>query len=421
VAGAPPAEVFIDFVYQPVVDANGAVTGIFVQGHDVTEQHRAVQALREGDRRKDEFLATLAHELRNPLAPIRQAALLAQADSATEAQKRWGLRVIERQAQHMALLLDDLLDMARVSSGRLELRRQPLQLQAALDAAVEAARPLIESKQHALRLEPPPAPLLLHADPLRITQILSNLLTNAAKYTDARGSITVSAAANDGWVEVRVRDNGIGLASDAVERIFEMFSQVKSALDRSEGGLGIGLALSRGLAQLHDGTLEATSAGPGHGSTFVLRLPLEPGEPSDPATAATTPARREGSCRVLLADDNADAVESLAALLQLEGHDVQIARNGDEALALAETARPQVAIVDIGMPGLNGYEVARRLRAAEWGHGLRLIALTGWGQAQDRERALQAGFDHHCTKPLDLGVLLPLLRSKGEASPPGLH
>ncbi len=418
VPDAAPAEVFLDFVYQPVVDASGAVTGVFVQGHDVSEQHRAVQALQEADRRKDEFLATLAHELRNPLAPIRQASQLAQANGATDAQKRWSLGVIDRQVQHMALLLDDLLDVARVSRGRLQLRRQSVDLREAIDAAIETARPLIESKQHAISVVLPQEPVGLHADPLRITQLLSNLLTNAAKYTDARGSIEVSASVDDGWVEVRVRDNGIGLEGDATERVFGMFSQVKSAYDRSEGGLGIGLALSRGLAQLHGGTLHATSEGLGRGAAFVLRLPI--GHDAGPGLtrAPTTPVKHEGACRVLLADDNADAVESLAALLQLEGHEVHVAHSGQAALVLAQEALPEVAILDIGMPGMNGYEVARRLRAAKWAHGMRLIALTGWGQSQDRERALYEGFDHHCTKPLDLQALRPLLRPRVPASTP---
>lgn len=409
--GAEPTEQFLDFVYQPLLDADGTVTGVFVQGHDVTEEHRAVQALREADRRKDEFLATLAHELRNPLAPIRQAAAVASAPNATAAQQRWSHGVIERQVQHMALLLDDLLDVARVSSGRLQLRRQPVDLQSAVEAAVETARPLIEARRHTLEVAMPAEPVMLDADPVRIAQIVSNLLTNAAKYTDAGGAIAVGAAVEDRRAVVRVRDNGIGLTPESAARIFDMFSQVKSALDRSEGGLGIGLALARGLAELHGGTLEAHSTGLGQGSEFVLRLPVDAAaavaaaRPAAPA-AADAPRPR----RVLLADDNADAVESLAMLLGLDGHEVRWATDGESALRLADEMRPDVAIVDIGMPGMNGYAVAEALRQRPWARELTLIALTGWGKAEDRQRAIDAGFDHHCTKPVALDALAPLLR-----------
>lgn len=406
--GAAAAEVFVDFVYQPVRDGEGRIVGIFAQGSDVTEQVRSVHALKEADRKKDEFLATLAHELRNPLAPIRQAAVLARSPGIEPARRTWALDVIERQAGHMALLLDDLLDVSRISRGRLELRLEPVELRNVVDAAVETARPSLDRKHHRLSVTLPGAPVRLLADPLRLAQVLSNLLSNAAKYTDAGGNIEVSASCEEQRVVIRVRDNGIGLSAQAQGQIFEMFSQVSSAIDRAEGGLGIGLSLSRGLVGLHHGSIEVHSAGPGMGSEFVVTLPLQAVEaPTAPASSGR-PAGSHGRS-VLIADDNSDALETLVALLEMEGHTVHSASDGNQALALAQQHRPDVAILDIGMPGLNGNEVAARIRAADWGQAMTLIALTGWGQAEDRARSGAAGFDHHLTKPVDFDQLNALL------------
>jgi PAS domain S-box-containing protein len=272
--GEPPTETFIDLIYQPVLDSQGKVAGIFVQGHDVSEQVRAVSALKDADRRKDEFVATLAHELRNPLAPIRQAALVAKSGKADDARKAWALEIIERQVSHMALLLDDLLDVSRISRGKLDLRRETVELHDVVHAAVETARPAIDAKEHHLNLLLPPQPVALFADRLRLAQVLANLLSNAAKYSDKGGRVELTAEVTDGELVVRVRDNGIGLAPESQRVIFEMFSQVSSALERSEGGLGIGLALSRGLVALHGGRLEVFSAGLGQGSEFSVMLPL---------------------------------------------------------------------------------------------------------------------------------------------------
>jgi len=275
--GEPPTETFVDLIYQPVVDSMGQVVGIFVQGHDVTDQVHAVNALKETDRRKDEFLATLAHELRNPLAPIRQAAMVAKSAKADEARKQWAMDVIERQVGHMALLLDDLLDVSRISRGHLALRRESVELHEVVHAAIEAARPVIDRKRHELQVNLPGQPIRFSADPLRLAQVVSNLLTNAAKYTDSGGRIEVTADVSASELVLRVRDNGIGLAPESQRLIFEMFSQVSSALERSEGGLGIGLALSRGLVALHGGRLEVFSEGLGKGSEFCVVLPLSPG------------------------------------------------------------------------------------------------------------------------------------------------
>jgi signal transduction histidine kinase len=403
-------ERFVDLVYQPVRNAAGDVGGIFVQGYDVTDQVLAVNALKEDDRRKDEFLATLAHELRNPLAPIRQASAVARSPGADANRRAWALDVIDRQAGHMALLLDDLLDVSRISRGRLVLRIQPVELGEVVQSALETVRPLVDRKRHRVSVQLPPQPLLLNVDAIRLAQVLSNLLSNAAKYTDEGGDIELKAGLEGEEVVLRVRDNGIGLSIEAQREIFEMFSQVSSALDRAEGGLGIGLALSRGLVTLHGGTLRVHSAGLGLGSEFVVRLPgsLALAGPTAPAPAAVTPNDRSGRF-ILVADDNADALLTMATLLELNGHRVETASDGEQALEAARSLQPEVAVLDIGMPGLNGYEVARRIRAEPWGAGMRLIALTGWGQAEDVQRARAAGFDHHVTKPVDLDALQHLV------------
>jgi PAS domain S-box-containing protein len=379
---------------------------------EILRREQAEAALQETDRRKDEFLATLAHELRNPLAPIRQAALISKTPAATDAQKRWSHDVINRQVNHMALLLDDLLDISRVTRGTLELRTETTELAEVIDAAVETARPSIDSKRHALSIEIPNEPVLLAADPMRLAQVIANLLTNAAKYTDPQGRIRLHAARDAGSITISVTDNGIGIPADALQRVFAMFSQVKSAQDRSDGGLGIGLALAKGLVDLHGGTIEARSPGVGRGSEFIVRLPA--------LTLKTVPPPRVIDCsaaepiarrRLLIADDNDDAAQSLATLLRMDGHEVTVVSNGREALAAITSTQPEIALLDIGMPDMNGYEVARRLREDPLGRKVTLIAVTGWGQDRDKARAIGAGFDHHFTKPLEPDALLDLLRS----------
>jgi signal transduction histidine kinase len=367
---------------------------------------------RDADRRKDEFLATLAHELRNPLAPIRQAALISKAPGATDAQKRWSHDVIDRQVQHMSLLLDDLLDISRVTRGTLALRMQPTELASVIDTAVETARPTIDSKRHVLSIDVPPEPTQFTADPLRVAQVLSNLLTNAAKYTDPEGQIRLTARCEANDVVIRVKDSGIGISAAALPRVFNMFSQVHSTTDRSEGGLGIGLALAQGLIELHGGTIEASSAGLGCGSEFTVRLPRRAlTETPGPATNSTATPSIMPRRRILIADDNRDSAETLAALLRMDGHDVTSVHDGPVALSVFCEIKPDVALLDIGMPGLTGYEVARKMRQSSAGASLKLIAITGWGQDIDKERAHAAGFDHHLTKPVDPQRLAELLRS----------
>jgi CheY-like chemotaxis protein len=325
----------------------------------------------------------------------------------------WALEVIERQVGHMALLLDDLLDVSRISRGKLELRLQQVDLHSVVEAAVETARPLLEGKRHALHVRLPQAPVRLLVDPVRMAQVLSNLLSNAGKYTDPGGRIELQADATGSTLVLRVRDNGIGLSARDRAQIFEMFSQVASAMDRAEDGLGIGLALTRGLVELHGGRIDVVSDGPGKGSEFIVSLPTRiPEQPAPPAAVSSSPAQPapQRPRKVLLADDNADALETMAALLQIEGHEVETAGDGERALVVGEQLRPDVAILDIGMPRVNGYEAAARIRASDWGRGVVLIALTGWGQEQDQARAREAGFDHHCTKPVDIDRLLQLVQ-----------
>jgi two-component system, sensor histidine kinase len=370
-------------------------------------------ALGEADRRKDEFLATLAHELRNPLAPIRHSVTLLESDAVDEPSRLWARQVISRQVQRMALLLDDLLDVSRITRGRLDLKLDSVDLGTLVEAALETARPLIESKQHRLTVDLPPERVTLAVDSLRLSQSLSNLLTNAAKYTDMRGEIKVTVALSPDGITMSVKDNGIGFEAGTSPGLFEMFSQVDSAIARSEGGLGIGLALVKGLIGLHGGTVEGTSAGLGQGSEFTIHLPLAlviPGA-AEPVRAAPPPAApTDMRIKVVVADDNRDAADSLAMLLEMNGHEVRVGHAGEEALDIARRMLPHAMILDIGMPDLNGYEVARRARAEAWGAEVLLIAVTGWGQKEDKDRAAAAGFDHHMTKPVDPDVIERLLQ-----------
>jgi PAS domain S-box-containing protein len=389
---------------------SGAVVGMIGIVQDITSRKQTEESLRDIDRRKDEFLATLAHELRNPLAPIRHAAQISRISTATEAQKRWSHEVIIRQVQHMSLLLDDLLDISRITRGTLELKLVPTDLEAAIEAAVETARPSIEMKRHRLFIDVPSSHVKLAADPLRLAQVLSNLLTNAAKYTDPDGEIRLSARAERDSFVIRVADTGIGIAPETLPSVFEMFAQVHGR-DRSEGGLGIGLALSKGLVELHGGALEARSEGAGLGSEFIVRLPHGVSlQSQEPPTLEAAPELRNRR-RVLIADDNRDGAESLAILLRVEGHDVSVVHDGAAALVALERLRPEVALLDIGMPGLNGYEVAQRVRESPTGRDILLVAITGWGQDSDKVRAIDAGFDHHFTKPIEPDRITALLGS----------
>ena len=378
---------------------------------DVTDRHLAEtrlraseEALRRADQRKDEFLATLAHELRNPLAPIRTAAEMLTLPNLSPQQLAWSRQVIHRQVEHMARLLDDLLDVARITRGKLQLRVQTCDLRTIVDTAVEAARPLLAAREHTLSINLPDDLPSFDADPVRLAQILSNLLTNAAKYTDSPGGrIAIVANVEDGTLRICVQDNGIGLSPIALADIFTMFSQVQHSRARAEGGLGIGLALVKGLVDLHGGTVEVFSEGAGCGSEFVVTLPCRVASTTQPSAAAAASAPRTAVVprKILVADDNLDAANTLSLLLRLAGHDVRTAHGGQLALKLATEFRPEFAFLDIGMPDLDGYEVAKRLRSTDSGKKLQLIAVTGLGQDEDKRRAFEAGFDHHMTKPVD--------------------
>ena len=371
----------------------------------------AEQQLRSADRRKDEFLATLAHELRNPLAPIRNSLKLLAAPQLDEPKREWGRRVISRQVNRMARLLDDLLDVSRITRGHLELKVESVDLGSLIASAVETANPLIEAKEHTFKTELPAEPLTVEVDPLRVSQALANLLTNAAKYTDPGGRITLAVHLKPTTLTMIVSDTGIGFEKAALPQMFEMFAQVGAAEHRTERGLGIGLALVKSLIHLHGGTVEATSAGLGYGSDFLIHLPSSV-IVANPAKAtvdvpSTVPSLTRG--RVLVTDDNRDSADSLALILELEGYDVAVTYSGHQSIERGRLESPDAVILDIGMADMTGYEVARRIRQEEWGRHVFLIAMTGWGQEEDRERAKAAGFDRHLIKPLDSGELQRLI------------
>ncbi len=378
---------------------------------DITEQKEAVEALRDADRRKDEFLALLAHELRNPLAPLRnglQVMRLAAGDANAVARLR---DMMDRQLSHMVRLIDDLLDVSRFGRNKMELRRSRVLLADVVSSAVETARPALEAAGHELTVSLPPEPVYLDADLTRLAQVFGNLLNNSAKYTERGGQVWLTATRAGGEVQVAVRDTGIGIPASALPTIFDMFSQVDRSIERTTGGLGIGLALVKGLVEIHGGKVEAASPGEGKGSTFTVRLPVlqervesSPGMPTEVQPGLTGSKRR-----ILVVDDHRDSAASMALMLQMMGNEVQTAHDGVEALASAERFRPQVILMDIGMPRLNGYETTRSIRERPWGRDVIVIALTGWGQDVDRAKSKEAGCDGHLVKPVNLPDLEKLL------------
>jgi CheY-like chemotaxis protein len=380
---------------------------------DVHDARVAADALRLADRRKDEFLATLAHELRNPLAPLLMSVNLLKRTGSAEPNEVWARDVIERQVRHMSRLLDDLLDVGRITSDKLELRRQRVSFATVIEAAVETSRPLIEKAGHRFALKLPPGDVFVDGDPVRLAQVFANLLNNAARYTNPGGEIALAAEFTAGRLVVTVKDSGMGIAPDDMPHLFEIFSQSKPALQRAQGGLGIGLFLVKSLVQMHGGSVSAESDGAGKGTVFTVTLPASTSRVVEPKEARSTV--KPDAVRVLVADDNEDAAESLAAVLRLAGHDVRVARDGEQAVQLAAAFRPALALLDIGMPRVNGYEAAQRIRGQQGGTDVLLIALTGWGQQEDRRRAFEAGFDHHLTKPAqleDIEVLMAKARTQ---------
>ena len=394
--------------------------------------HAGKEALRDADRRKNEFLATLAHELRNPLAPVRNAVEILRMKGPDIPELHWARDIIDRQTQAMTRLIDDLMDISRINQGKLELKREQVELANIVQGAIETSRPLIESMGHELTVTLPPGPVIVDADLTRLAQVFLNLLNNAAKYTERGGRIELMASVewrvasgepenpaslatrhstlDTPFVVVSVTDTGIGIPADKLPTLFEMFSQVEEALSRSQGGLGIGLCLVKRLVEMHGGSVEAKSGGLGQGSEFVVRLPIVveqtyPRQASDDGDQA----QPTSDLRILVVDDNRDAAESLAMLLKMMGNNVHTAHDGEEAVTAAREFQPQLVLCDIGLPKLNGYEACRQMKAQAWDKNMILIAVTGWGQDDDRRKSAAAGFDHHLIKPVDPQALMKLL------------
>jgi signal transduction histidine kinase len=362
------------------------------------------QSLRDAHQRKDEFLAMLAHELRNPLAPIGNGLQLLEIAGDDKELREESRLMMQRQFEHLVRLVDDLLDVSRIARGKVELRTAPLQLAPVVQRAVEAVRPLVDGLAHKLTVELAAEPLWVQGDAVRLAQVVTNLLVNAAKYTDRCGSIFVTVSADDGQAVIRVRDTGIGISADLLPKVFDMFVQAEHRLSRGHGGLGLGLTLVKTLVHMHGGQVEARSDGPAKGSEFIVTLPLLCSAPTiEPPEA--TPAAAVVSRRILVLDDNMDAADSLARLLTLRQHDVRVAHNGREALQIRNEFHPEIAILDLGMPGIDGFAVARELRASANGSAIKLVALTGWGGPDDRQRTQATGFDHHFVKPITVNDL----------------
>ncbi|TVP77229.1 MAG: PAS domain-containing sensor histidine kinase [Thioalkalivibrio sp.] len=384
----------------------GELIGYATITRDISEQKRSLE-LSEASKQKDRFLATLAHELRNPLAPIRTGLDLIQVLRGDAAACEEPLRIIDRQFQHLVHLVDDLLDVSRISRGKIELHKEQLELAEIIDAALEMSDSGLNRGDRRVTVSVPSEPLVVEGDPVRLVQVIANLLNNAAKFTDAGGHIDVRATPRDDWVEIQVQDDGCGVPRERLDKIFEMFSQAEPG---RSGGLGIGLSLVRGLVEMHGGTVSADSAGPGCGATFTVSLPLSSSVPVQAtAETATEPGALPTQCRLLVVDDNPDIVESLRLVLTMLGAEVRVAHDGADAIRVFDEWTPTHVLMDLGMPGMDGYEAARRLRAKHADSAFRLIAMTGWGQEEDRRRTREAGFDEHLVKPVRLERLKEVL------------
>ncbi|HVQ28110.1 MAG TPA: PAS domain S-box protein, partial [Vicinamibacteria bacterium] len=402
----------------PLVNEVGTVVGASKIARDIGPQkdaERRVYALmaelKAGDRRKDQFLATLAHEIRGPLAPIRNGLEILKRTQPGDPRADQARAAMDRQVSQVERLVEDLLDLSRITHNRLELRRRRVDLRPAIEPAIEACRLLADRFGHELRVTLPESPVYVHGDTARITQVITNLLSNACKYTEPPGAIELTVRMEGGQAVISVKDNGIGIATEMLPRVFEPFAQTHQAVSRSQGGLGIGLALVKQLVEMHQGTVEALSAGANKGSEFLIRLPLMRAEAALPGDAETKPLDEPLRLRILVVDDARDSADSLGLLLNLLGNETRTAYDGPSALAAADQFRPDVVLLDLGMPRMDGFETCRRLRENAWGQGMIVIALTGWGQPQDRNASHDAGFDHHVVKPVDPGALAGLLAS----------
>jgi len=413
IARADGSVVHVQNDVEPLYDRHGAVCGCVSVCVDMTERTQVEGVLREADRRKDEFLATLSHELRNPLAPIRNALELMRRAHLDPALNERALAIMERQIRQLVRLTDDLLDVSRITRNRIELRRERLDLRNAIRSAIETIEPLSEAAGHVVTVDLPDDPLWVYADLTRLAQAFANLLNNAVKYTDRGGRITLTASVHGSEAAVTLIDTGIGIDPAYLPSIFDMFVQIEPTASRARSGLGIGLALAKRLIELHGGHIEARSQGAGTGTTFVIRLPMVAaarGAPREPDLQ-----RARAGCRVLVAEDIPDAAEMMRLMIECMGHEVVVAADGVQAVELAEKYHPQIALLDIGMPRMDGYEAARRIRAA-LGRRVVLVALTGWGQEQDQRRAYSAGFDYHVTKPAEPDALESLIASAVDCS-----
>lgn len=403
----------IDDSAAPILDKSGAIVGVVMIFRDVTERRRAEQVLKEADRRKDEFLATLAHELRNPLAPIRNALEVIRVAGDDQQAVHLARGTMERQLRQMIRLVDDLLDVSRITRGTVELRKERVDVATIVKNAVETSQPQFDQVGQRLRVNLPDEPIYIEADAMRMAQVFANLLNNAAKYTEPRGRIELTVKREGAQVAVSVKDNGIGIPKAKLAVIFDMFAQVDRSLERAHGGLGIGLTIVKCLVEMHGGTVEARSDGHGRGSEFIVRQPIAaaPVANKTPAQGDEEPFPTIPRRRILVVDDNLDAASSLAMLLRILGHDTQVAHEGQGALDLAATYRPEIVLLDIGMPKMSGYDVCRRLREQPTGSDMIIVAVTGWGQDADRQKSVEASFDGHMVKPVEPRDLLKLVAS----------
>jgi signal transduction histidine kinase/CheY-like chemotaxis protein len=395
-----------------LTDDAGAAVRVAGIDFDITERKKTEAVLREADRKKDEFLAMLAHELRNPLAPIVNAIQIIQAKGPPEPELVWAREVIARQARQMTRLVDDLLDVSRISLGKLELRRERVRLDAVVQSALETCRPALDARNQTLIVSVPPELIVIDGDATRLAQSLLNLLTNASKYSDHGATVWLSVSVESTEAVISIKDTGIGIPEEMLEHVFEMFAQVDRTLERSQGGLGVGLALVKVIVELHGGSVIARSGGPGTGSEFVIRLPLT-SSPGGRISGALAGPVESVSQRILIAEDGRDAADSFGLLLTMMGHEVEVVYDGEAAVTLAKEFQPDVIILDLGMPRLNGYDAARSIRGEPWGKEVFLIALSGWGQPEDRRRSTEAGFDRHLTKPVDPDVIGSVLSTRG--------
>jgi PAS domain S-box-containing protein len=409
---APGGARHYDALLIPETDDNGAIETVLSVAHDVTEIRRGAQILEDANRRKDEFLAMLAHELRNPLAPIRNASEILARKLADDPQMKKTVSLVKRQVTHLARLVDDLLDVSRITEGRIELRRAPQELAPILAQARECVDPLMREKQHVLSVSTSFEPLYVHGDHARLVQSVANVLTNAAKYTDPGGEIRLELRRQRARAAIVISDSGVGISPELLPRVFDLFVQGDRSLDRSQGGLGIGLSVVKRLIEMHQGSVTAFSEGPGRGSVFEIQLPLIDAPVKSPAHA---PPHMIQAKRILIVDDNVDAANSMAEMLQIDGHATEIAYTGGDALSSSFARRPDVVLLDIGLPDMNGYEVAAQMRAKL--HSVQLIALTGYGQTEDIRRASEAGFDAHLIKPVDFDELQRIITEFGRVKP----